>query len=199
MSEEASSVWAKVRTAQIRPGRLEQRVEVSQERGSVVVARVPGYRGGLVVAQRQTLHFVSISLWDSEPAARASEEREDVRRARPYHLEADMVIEYWRVERVDIAAGARPHSARLVSVPWSQERGQRSGPPPTPLSPESPSRGCLGHLILVNAPRATALEIHAHPEPASAEGYEVIRWALSPSVVGSTSAADTPVSDTRSS
>ena len=151
---------------------MEQRIAASAPGSPFVLPSVPGYLGGIVLAHRLREEVLSISIWESEGTARASEDREDVRRSHPYHLEGDMTVDYFRLLKVSLMSPASPRGARVLRVDAPDQQSDAALEART-LREQGQPNG-VGELVLVGDAVAQVVELF--PREPSPDEYEVIRW-----------------------
>ena len=66
-------MWARFGAIQIQPGRMDEFVQIFRESMVPAVRAQKGFKGVLVLADRETNKAIGMSLWESEPDARAVE------------------------------------------------------------------------------------------------------------------------------
>ena len=94
--------YACVRTYQIRPGKIDERLHHGREVTYPAVRQFAGFRGALVLVDRATHKNVTISVWDNEAQMMALERNEGYARMRRHpHIVGDEATEYFEVARQD--------------------------------------------------------------------------------------------------
>jgi hypothetical protein len=97
-----SGRYACVRTYQIRPGKIDDRLNHGREVTYPAIRQFAGFRGALVLVDRATLKNVTITLWDDEAQMLAMERNEGyVRMRRHPHIEGEEATEIFEVARSD--------------------------------------------------------------------------------------------------
>ena len=69
--------FARVRTYQVKPGQIDERLRHSRESGIPAGQQAPGWRGVLILVDRDSHQNVTIGFWDSEEEMLASERTEE--------------------------------------------------------------------------------------------------------------------------
>jgi quinol monooxygenase YgiN len=94
--------FACVRTYQIRPGKIDERLQHGREVTYPAVRQFAGYCGALVLVDRITHRNVTITLWDNEVQMMAMEGNEGYARMRRHpHLDGEETAQYFEVARHD--------------------------------------------------------------------------------------------------
>jgi hypothetical protein len=90
---------ARIRTYQIQPGRIEDRLRHVREVTVPAIRERPGYQGTLVLLDRAGQRNLTIGLWDSEDDVRTSQQDEVFRAvlSHPRFAEGEATTEVWEV------------------------------------------------------------------------------------------------------
>jgi heme-degrading monooxygenase HmoA len=94
---------ARVRTFQVHPGRLEERIRHDAETVLPALRQLKGFKGLLLLADHRAQKTVAIVLWETEADMLASERSEEYDRVLPHHRFAagEVSIEHFEVALQD--------------------------------------------------------------------------------------------------
>ena len=96
-------MFARVTTFQSAPDRAEEETRYTEEKLIPVTRQMPGFKGWYTLVERQTGKGLTITLWESEEAMRASEERATQLRSQTTQ---DLPLQVQAVDRYEVTVQA---------------------------------------------------------------------------------------------